>query len=572
MISSSEFSAQLILKRCTFRGRYLPGRRGSVMLLRLKLIAVLFFSFFPADAVRAAPQSRSHSSDFSVPAGLRPRVNFWINVFAKYGKNQVVFHHRNFPQAVFGTLDFSAEAETMGPVQLDVFRKQQVKNHTRRIQAALLELAQGHQPSDALERQVESAMRLVPGSHRKYREAANDQELIRSQTGIREKWAEAIKRASLYMHFIEEIFTRDYGLPVELTRLPFIESSFDYGAYSSVGAAGIWQLMPATARKYMTVSKLVDERRDVIASTRAAARYLQHAYTELGSWPLAITSYNHGVAGVKKRVREIGSSNIVYIVEHPTQRVFGFASANFYPEFLAALEVYEKRRQYFPEVREEDPLHLSEHRLSRAMSVSHVSRQLGVSQDSLRAVNFALSDAIWQGRYSIPAGYVLKVPSRQAGLLDILNTPEPQPVKESGPAVSGQGSGYYKVKAGDTLYSIARKFGTSAAALQELNGLKAARIRVGQVLKVAGARSDAQIRTSQTTKRSTAAAPSGKPSGKAAGSQKVGKAAHNKEYRVGEGESLWTISRKFKKTISELKSANKLKDDRLRPGQKLIVP
>lgn len=82
---------------------------------------------------------------------------------------------------------------------------------------------------------------------------------------------------------------------------PFIESSFDYSAHSSVGAAGIWQFMPRTARVYkMAVGRYVDERRDPIKATRAAAKYLKTAYDALGSWPLAIVSYNHGVGGVRK--------------------------------------------------------------------------------------------------------------------------------------------------------------------------------------------------------------------------------------------------------------------------------
>src|SRR4029453_7063103 len=95
---------------------------------------------------------------------------------------------------------------------------------------------------------------------------------------------------------------RDEGLPVELTRLPLIESCFDVEAYSKVGAAGIWQFMPATGRLYMEVSSSVDERRDPIPPPRAAARYLSRSYERLGNWPLAITSYNHGPNGMARAI------------------------------------------------------------------------------------------------------------------------------------------------------------------------------------------------------------------------------------------------------------------------------
>jgi membrane-bound lytic murein transglycosylase D len=94
-------------------------------------------------------------------------------------------------------------------------------------------------------------MTYVPGGRQKYQRTLNE-DLIRSQTGIREKCREALRRSGRYIHAMERIFVQEYGLPVELTRIPFIESSFDYEAYSSVGAAGIWQFMRSTARLYMT--------------------------------------------------------------------------------------------------------------------------------------------------------------------------------------------------------------------------------------------------------------------------------------------------------------------------------
>ena len=302
----------------------------------LRLLAILFIFFVQSGALSAAPAHHSRHSEFRVSEGLRARVDFWIDIFARYGKHQMVIHHRHYPQAIFGVLDLRQAAQEMGPVQLDLYRKKQEKALVARIERVLTMLAEGGQPTDPFEQHVQSVMRLIPGGPGKYREAIKE-ELVRSQTGIREKYAEAIRRASRYMHILERIFVRDYGLPMELTRLPFIESSFDYQAYSSVGAAGIWQFMRATGRKYMTINNVVDERRDVIASTRAAARYLQNAYNALGSWPLAVTSYNHGVVGVARKVRRLGTSNITEIIEHPRERLFGFASSNFYPEFLAAL-------------------------------------------------------------------------------------------------------------------------------------------------------------------------------------------------------------------------------------------
>jgi membrane-bound lytic murein transglycosylase D len=115
----------------------------------------------------------------------------------------------------------------------------------------------------------------------------------------------------------------EQGLPVELTRLPLIESGFELHARSHVGAAGIWQFMPRTGRLFMRVDTLVDERRDPIAATRGAARFLRRLHDRLGTWPLAITAYNHGPTGVARAVRGLGTRDIGTIVSRYDGPAFG---------------------------------------------------------------------------------------------------------------------------------------------------------------------------------------------------------------------------------------------------------
>ena len=102
---------------------------------------------------------------------------------------------------------------------------------------------------------------------------------------------------------MQQIF-RDRSLPIELTYLPIVESSYDINARSNVGALGMWQFMRATGRQYMRVDRSIDERRDPIESTRAAAAFLQQSYETLGNWPLAITAYNYGPGGMSRAVRQ----------------------------------------------------------------------------------------------------------------------------------------------------------------------------------------------------------------------------------------------------------------------------
>ncbi|MCB0340362.1 MAG: transglycosylase SLT domain-containing protein, partial [Bdellovibrionales bacterium] len=346
---------------------------------------------------------------FSVPSKLRGRVNFWVDIFTKHGENTVVFHHRAYPQAIFDVQDLTERVRGMGDVAREKYRTNFVKSHTKVVKQAIENLSWGRKPKNALERRIAEQMEFLGAGNSKFRKILTE-DLLRTQTGIREKYIEAIKRSGRYLPIIEKIFA-EYGLPVELTRLPFIESSFDYTAYSSVGAAGIWQFMPRTAKYYkLTINSAIDERRDPIASTRAAAQYLKSSYATLGTWPLAVTSYNHGPYGVAKAIKKMGTKNIATIVEHPTVRPFGFASNNFYPEFLAALEVYRDREFLFPGIKVEPQLQFDLITMSGSMSVSTVARKLGLPVDSLKPLNYALSKRVWDERLHIPKGFTLKVP------------------------------------------------------------------------------------------------------------------------------------------------------------------
>jgi membrane-bound lytic murein transglycosylase D len=166
------------------------------------------------------------------------------------------------------------------------------------------------------------------------RAAADD---IRFQSGIRNRFVEGLLRSVVYLSDMERIFA-DAGLPRELVLLPHIESSFNTKAYSKAGAAGIWQFMPATGRRFMRIDNRVDERMNVRLSTVAATTLLRENYEELGTWPLAITAYNHGTYGMKLAVETVGTTDFGTIVQRYDGPMFGFASKNFYAEFLAALE------------------------------------------------------------------------------------------------------------------------------------------------------------------------------------------------------------------------------------------
>lgn len=502
--------------------------------------------------LKASVRESAFDSPFTVPEQLRARVDFWKDIFAKYGSTQTVIHHRDFPQIVFGVLDLSTESEQMTPIAFDAYKESVEKRTVEDIKAQLLELANGSEPRTQFQEKLVELLKDIPGSESKYKRIV-DENLIRTQTGIRERYAEAIRRAWKYLPVMEQIFATEYGLPKELTRIPFIESSFDYTAYSSVGAAGIWQFMPRTARAHrMLVGRYVDERRDPIKATRAAAEYLRSAYNSLGAWPLAITSYNHGVGGVRSKTRKAGTNDLATIIEDPNERYFGFASTNFYPEFLAALEIFAEHNRYFPEVREEPPLRVVTYPVRTSVSAHQIASRLGISTEALKEANYALLDPVWKGRASIPAGYNLRVPADLKGRGERLLGAAPASSDVVTVAQTPALPATYMVKRGEDVASVSKKFGIPTSTILRINRLSSGKVKSGMQLRlIEDERPQSQNPTTSTARTSSSSAV---------------------RYTVRRGDTFGAICKKFSVSVEALKRANHLSRTNVKIGQILLVP
>lgn len=375
------------------------------------LFSVLFLLLTISTESAAAP------SQFDVSASMRGAVDFWIQIFTQYGKNQLVFHHRKDPAIIYSVLDFRELAESETPNKFAKLKEEEVDRETERIQAELLGLAAGGEGKSAWGKRVERLFDRFGARDKRslYRDAA-DVENIRTQSGVRELFGAGLKRSGQYLPAIEAIFT-ERGLPAELGRVPFVESSFNYDAYSSVGAAGIWQFMRGTAKNYMRVGSAIDERRDPIIATRAAAKYLGHAYEVLGAWSLAITSYNHGISGVMKASRAVGSTDISVIIKQYDGKSWGFASKNFFAEFLAALEVEKNHRRYFPDLVIDRPVYFDEIQLGSSTEFGRLVTASGLSEDEFEHLNPALRRSYFGNKSLVPASAFVKVPYGKAAAL-----------------------------------------------------------------------------------------------------------------------------------------------------------
>ncbi len=530
------------------------------------------FSAFGQTESRGAPvytgQSFVRSSrSLPVPKGLEGRIDFWRKIFTKYGDNHRVFHHRDYPEIIYSVLDFSEYNEKLkGRAQMRA-REKAVENESRRIRASLLHLSKSsNAPRNPFEQRLLKLFGTVLGDSRRHFKVALEKKNLRYQRGIKERFRDGLVRSGRYLYAIEKIFAAE-GLPLALGRLPLIESSFNYDAYSSVGAAGIWQFMKGTGRRYMRVNYSIDERRDPIIATRAAAKYLKNSYQKLNSWPLAVTSYNHGLAGVMRAVKKVGSKDLNTIVHKYDGKRFGFASSNFYVELLAAVEVEQNAERYFPGIVRDKPVLFDEVRLSRALYIRQLESMLAIPRSDIERLNKGLRSPILKNRVRLPKGLLLKVPSGKGSVLlakmsgsKMLELAEGSSFLSRGKASEYGGS--YRVKRGDTLGAIARRFKLRQSDILSANRIKnPSRIRIGQKLILPGYGSSASRKKSSNKKSKAKSLRGDMPR------------TVTRVYEVAAGDTLGGIASRFGVSQAALKASNGIKNASfLRVGQKLSIP
>jgi hypothetical protein len=283
----------------------------------------------PAAADVGPPQN----PHFPTPVALSPNVAFWKQIYTEHGVGDFVLHDRDNLGVIYGIVRVT---EQVNQVRAEHVAKPEIDRARGTYREILLRLADGVSPED-LGPDARRAAELwrCPCEPDSLRRAAEN---IRVQQGLRQKVDEGLRRARGLLPKIVTILQR-HEVPVELAALPLVESTYNPAAYSKAGAAGLWQFIRSTGKQYSLVKGRRDHRRDPIRATEAAAHLLKNNYNTLGSWPLAIAAYNHGHAGIQAASAAVGSKAIEDIVARYTGPRFGFASKNFYAEFLAALDV-----------------------------------------------------------------------------------------------------------------------------------------------------------------------------------------------------------------------------------------
>lgn len=481
----------------------------------------------------ASPRSQAQagSAEFPVPDAIRPAITFWTRVYTEVDTLHGYLHDSVNLSVIYDTLPRDSKV---------------IEARRREIQADLKVLASGKRQGLS-QRQQQLLLLWGEGTpNARFAEAVDN---VRWQLGQSDRYLAGLVRSGAYRPFIDEV-VREMGLPPELATLPHVESSFHPGAQSSVAATGMWQFMRETAQRFMRVDAVVDDRLDPYTSTVAAMQMLKSNYELLGSWPLALTGYNHGPNGVARAVRDAGTSDIGRIISEYKGPRFGFASRNFYPQFIAALEVERNAERYFGKVRKDPAPRFQTVELKAYMDAAVVAQALGTDLDTLKRYNPALLPAVWSGNKRIPKGFRLKIDSDAiAGNLDTsINSVasvhfHPEQVAD----VS------YKVQNGDTLSGIATRFGTSVAELAAINQLRDRHaIRVGQSLVLPQKNGSVPTLVVNRSEPAPAARPAAD------------------RYVVQRGDTVSDIARRFDLPPATLLALNGL-DQRglIRPGQQL---
>jgi membrane-bound lytic murein transglycosylase D len=476
---------------------YSMKRAGYLLLFLFCLSGALFFLSGQSDDHLSSPDGNAGHKDthltqspgdsdslfsrpsnptyFQYPDGLRPQVEFWKKIFTEFTSGQVIIHDRRHLNIIYSVIDLTKNQRYSEKARRKIIRSA-IKKY-KRILRKLNALNPTNMSALSEEEEMVFCMiKEIPGNYSFNRAVRN----FRVQYGMKDTFQKAMVNASIYLKDMEQIFAQ-YGLPAELTRIPFVESSFNVNAYSLAGAAGIWQLTRSTGKNYLKIDRSVDERMDPLKSTEAAAKLLKSYYRQLESWPLTITAYNHGAYGMKKAVRQTKSRDIETIIDKYKSNSFGFSSRNFYAEFLAALEVTGNYRHYLGEIEFTPPDEYDEFILKDYVKMKTLLKYCSLDRKVITRLNPELNKSVLKSRRYLPKHYRLKVP---AGMKEKL-THEYALIDATEKRSHIDITKLHRVKLGQNLSYIAKLYDSSVKAIIRANAIRDPhKLIKGQVLKI----------------------------------------------------------------------------------------
>jgi membrane-bound lytic murein transglycosylase D len=362
------------------------------------------------------------------------------------------------------------------------------------------------------------------------------------QTTIRDRFAMWLQRSKQYLPVMKDIF-KQHGLPEDLVFVALIESGFNPYAYSRSRASGPWQFITGTGRKYgLKINEWIDERRDPIKSTEAAARYLKDLYEQFGSWPLALASYNAGEGKVARAIAKTQSDDFWKIKQ---TRHLRLETRNYVPKFMAATIIAKNPEKYGFELTDVEPFHYDEATIDSPTDLHVIAKAAEVDYEAIKQLNPELRQGVTPLYYP---DYQVKLPpgTRETFIENFNKIPKEERLIWI----------RHTVRQGDTLSQLARRYGTTVKTLQEANRMgNRTLLSIGASLII-----PAKGATTATL------VPASVDSDETPPQQR-----HKSIYRIRSGDTLWDIARQFNVTIRQLQSWNRLSSTRIRAGQRLII-
>jgi membrane-bound lytic murein transglycosylase D len=381
-----------------------------------------------------------------------------------------------------------------------------------------------------------------------------EKEIRSFQTIERNFFERSYERSGYYLPLMKQQL-RQAGLPEELAWLPLVESGFQVHALSKARALGPWQFIPSTGYKYgLNRDSFIDERMNVEKSTQAAIAYLTDLHGLFGDWLTALAAYNCG----EGRVLKVISRQQINYLDHfwDLYSQLPNETARYVPRFLATLHIVKNPKKFGMNLPEPyaKPIAYETVKTNKSMKLFDIACQMGISTDTLVMLNPELRHQITPDR-----PYDLKIPQglgqQYALVADQIKESRPPapPERERKTRVVK-----YKVKSGDSLASISKKFGTSPKSLLAANGLKSeSQVTEGKILKI-------PVKQPQKGTQ-VASGKKGKSKKSAAAEPAVIK------YTVKKGETLTQIAKRHNTTTTEIKKLNHLSGGQLKSGQVLKI-
>ncbi len=416
-------------------------------------------------------QKTELAQDFPIKGSLVHRVEFWKKVYTEITSKEAFLHDSEDLSIIYKKVDLPSSRRS---------RIRFLKKERRNMKSLLRSIAKkGGTNLTSKEQEVYEKV-----SGKKISEIKQLARNLRFQYGLRDRYYKGLIRSYEYLDYIKSIFKK-LGLPDELVYLPHVESSFNYNAYSKVGAAGIWQFMRSTARIYkLKVNYVVDERRDVIKATKAAARLLRDNYGILKSWPLALTAYNHGARSIQRAVSKLGTKDIHRIIDEYGGRRFGFASKNFYATFMATVLISRDPGKYFKEFTMPKVFKYSVLNLNKAYTVAQIAKELKISIRSIGKYNPSIRSSALKSPLFLPKDFNLHIPRMKPATVKQLQA---RINKLESTRENFNLDRLHIISRGENLYDISRAYNVTLNDLIAFNQINnPSRIYAGMKLKIPG--------------------------------------------------------------------------------------